>query len=87
MPAPYRVNKHAKPFVQPTWTVSVLTPRACSDPLDHFERIAQLLEVARAELPAEYYAKAVPVITPRVYRLAKLTNKSEVVLLPGEATV
>ena len=47
----------------------------------------QLLEVARVELPAEYYAKAVPVMTPRVYRLAKLTNKSEVVLLPGEATV
>jgi uncharacterized protein (TIGR02231 family) len=26
-------------------------------------------------------------LTPRVYRLAKLTNKSEFVLLPGEATV
>ena len=39
------------------------------------------------EMPAEYYAKAVPVMTPRVYRLAKLTNKSDVVLLPGEATV
>jgi hypothetical protein len=47
----------------------------------------QLLEVARVELPAEYYAKAVPVLTPRVYRLAKLTNKSDMVLLPGEATV
>jgi hypothetical protein len=47
----------------------------------------QLLEVARVELAAEYYAKAVPVLTPRVYRLAKLTNKSEFVLLPGEATV
>jgi uncharacterized protein (TIGR02231 family) len=50
-------------------------------------RDPQLLEVARVELPAEYYAKAVPVLTPRVYRLAKLTNKSEFVLLPGEATV
>ena len=47
----------------------------------------QLLEVVRLEMPAEYYAKAVPVMTPRVYRLAKLTNKSDVVLLPGEATV
>jgi hypothetical protein len=47
----------------------------------------QLLEVTRVEMPAEYYAKAVPVLTPRVYRLAKLTNKSDVVLLPGEATV
>ena len=50
-------------------------------------RDPQLLEVARIELPAEYYAKAVPVLTPRVYRLAKLTNKSDLVLLPGEATV
>jgi len=50
-------------------------------------RDPQLLEVSRFELPAEFYAKAVPVLTPRVYRLAKLTNKSDVVLLPGEATV
>jgi hypothetical protein len=50
-------------------------------------RDPQLLEVARIELPAEYYAKAIPVLTPRVYRLAKLTNKSDTVLLPGEATV
>jgi Domain of unknown function (DUF4139)/N-terminal domain of unknown function (DUF4140) len=49
-------------------------------------RDPQLLEVGRVELPAEYYAKAVPVLTPRVYRLAKLTNTSELVLLPGEAT-
>jgi hypothetical protein len=47
----------------------------------------QLLEIGRIELPAEHYAKAVPVLTPRVYRLAKLTNQSELVLLPGEATV
>jgi hypothetical protein len=50
-------------------------------------RDPQLLEVARVDLAAEYYAKAVPVLTPRVYRLAKLTNKSEFVILPGEATV
>jgi len=50
-------------------------------------RDPQLLEVNRIELPAEYYAKAVPVLSPRVYRLAKLTNKSDFVLLPGEATV
>ncbi len=50
-------------------------------------RDPQLLEVARVELAADFFAKAVPVLTPRVYRLAKLTNKSEVVLLPGEATV
>jgi Domain of unknown function (DUF4139)/N-terminal domain of unknown function (DUF4140) len=50
-------------------------------------RDPQLLEVARIDLAADYFAKAVPVLTPRVYRLARLTNKSEVVLLPGEATV
>jgi uncharacterized protein (TIGR02231 family) len=49
-------------------------------------RDPQLLEIGRVELPSEYYAKAVPVLTPRVYRLAKLTNKSDFVLLPGEAT-
>lgn len=35
----------------------------------------RLLEVARAELPAGYYAKAMPVLTQRVYRLAKLPNE------------
>ena len=50
-------------------------------------RDVQLIEVARVELPATYSAKAVPVLTPRVYRLATLINKSEHVLLPGEATV
>jgi hypothetical protein len=61
---------------------------ALAGPLDvPSRRDPQLLEVARAELKAEYYAKAVPVLTPRVYRLAKLTNASALVLLPGEATV
>jgi len=50
-------------------------------------RDPQLLDVARAELPAECFAKATPVLSPRVYRLAKLTNQSDLVLLPGEATV
>ena len=35
----------------------------------------------------EYYYKAVPVLTPHVYRLADLINKSNYVLLPGEATM
>jgi hypothetical protein len=46
----------------------------------------QLIEVARIETKPEYYYKAVPVLTSHVYRLADLTNKSEFVLLPGEAT-
>ena len=35
----------------------------------------------------DYYYKAVPVLTNHVYRLADLVNKSEYVLLPGEATM
>ncbi|HSI32636.1 MAG TPA: DUF4139 domain-containing protein [Tepidisphaeraceae bacterium] len=47
----------------------------------------QLIEVARIELAPEYFYKAQPVVTSHVYRLANLTNKSEYVLLPGEATM
>ena len=47
----------------------------------------QLIEVARIETKPEYYYKAVPVLTSHVYRLADLINKSEYVLLPGEATM
>jgi hypothetical protein len=47
----------------------------------------QLIEVARIEMKPEYYYKAVPVLTTHVYRLADLANKSEYVLLPGEATM
>lgn len=50
-------------------------------------RDQQLLEVARVELAADYFAKSTPVLTSRIYRLAKLTNQSDLVLLPGEATV
>ncbi|MBI1916105.1 MAG: mucoidy inhibitor MuiA family protein [Planctomycetes bacterium] len=47
----------------------------------------QVLEVARIELKPEFCYKAVPVLTRHVYRLANLTNTSENVLLPGEATM
>jgi hypothetical protein len=47
----------------------------------------QLIEVARVELKPDYFYKAVPVLTPHVYRLATLVNASEHVLLPGEATM
>jgi hypothetical protein len=47
----------------------------------------QLLEVARLEMSPSYYYKAVPVLTAHVYRLANLTNSTEYVLLPGEATM
>jgi uncharacterized protein (TIGR02231 family) len=47
----------------------------------------QLIEVAQLDLTPEFFYKAVPVLTPQVYRLAKLTNDSTYVLLPGEATM
>src|SRR5262249_30387489 len=47
----------------------------------------QIVEVTRFELVPDYFYKAVPVLTPHVYRLATLTNKSDNVLLPGEATM
>ncbi len=47
----------------------------------------QVIEVAKLDMAPDYFYKAVPVITPHVYRLANLTNRSEHVLLPGEATM
>jgi hypothetical protein len=47
----------------------------------------QVIEVARIDLTPDYYFKAIPVLTPHVYRLADLTNTSDSVLLPGEATM
>jgi hypothetical protein len=47
----------------------------------------QVIEVTRLEMNPDYFYKAVPVLTPHVFRLANLTNKSEHVLLPGEATM
>jgi uncharacterized protein (TIGR02231 family) len=47
----------------------------------------QNLEVTRLDLQPDYYYKAVPILTTHVYRLANLTNKSNYILLPGEATL
>jgi hypothetical protein len=47
----------------------------------------QVIEVARLEMQPDYFYKAVPVLTPHVYRQATLENKSKHVLLPGEATM
>jgi uncharacterized protein (TIGR02231 family) len=47
----------------------------------------QIIEVARIDMTPDYYYKAVPVLTSHVYRLADLTNKSNYVLLPGDATM
>ena len=47
----------------------------------------QIIEVTRIDLKPDFCYKAVPVLTPHVYRLANLANTSEYVLLPGEATM
>lgn len=47
----------------------------------------QIIEVARIDMQPDYYYKAVPVLTSHVYRLAEMTNKSNFVLLPGDATM
>jgi hypothetical protein len=47
----------------------------------------QVIEVARIDMAPEVFYKAVPVLTPHVYKQANLTNTSKYVLLPGEATM
>jgi hypothetical protein len=47
----------------------------------------QVVEIAKLSLSPKYYYKAVPVLNRHVYRLADLVNKSNYVLLPGEATM
>ena len=47
----------------------------------------QVIEVVKLKLTPKYYYKTVPVLNTHVYRLADLCNKSEHILLPGEATM
>jgi len=47
----------------------------------------QVIEVVKLKLAPKYYYKTVPVLNNHVYRLADLCNKSEHILLPGEATM
>ncbi|HEY2785453.1 MAG TPA: mucoidy inhibitor MuiA family protein [Fimbriiglobus sp.] len=47
----------------------------------------QVLEIGRLDLAAKFYYKAVPVLSPNVYRIADLTNTTEMVFLAGEATM
>jgi hypothetical protein len=47
----------------------------------------QVIEVAKLQMEPDYFYKAIPVLTPHVYRQADLLNKSKYVLLPGEATM
>lgn len=47
----------------------------------------QVIEIAKFDLAPKFYYKAVPVLTPNVYRIADLVNATDYVLLPGEATM
>jgi uncharacterized protein (TIGR02231 family) len=47
----------------------------------------QIIEVTKLKLAPKYYYKVVPVLNRHVYRLADLVNKSDHILLPGEATM
>jgi hypothetical protein len=47
----------------------------------------QVIEVTKLELKPEFCYMAVPVLTRHVYRQANLSNTTEYVLLPGEATM
>jgi uncharacterized protein (TIGR02231 family) len=47
----------------------------------------QLVEVTRLDLPPTWFYKAVPILSPHVFRLATMSNKSKYVVLPGEATM
>lgn len=47
----------------------------------------QVLEIARQDLAARFYYKAVPVLSPHVYRIADLTNTTEMIFLAGDATM
>ena len=66
----------------PTVTYHIATPLAMPSRTEE-----QVLEVARIELAPEFYYKAVPLLTTHVYRLTDLVNKSNHVLLPGDATM
>jgi len=47
----------------------------------------QVIEIAKLDLAPKFYYKALPVLTTNVYRIAELTNTTDLVLLPGEATM
>ncbi len=48
-------------------------------------RESQTIEIARLELPAEFYYQAVPLLTQYVFRYARLTNKGKLSLLEGRS--
>jgi uncharacterized protein (TIGR02231 family) len=55
--------------------------------LDQAEELLAKDDGEKGKGNLEYFAKTVPVLSPRVYRLAKMTNTGDSVILPGEATM
>ncbi|MGF1582508.1 MAG: DUF4139 domain-containing protein [Gemmataceae bacterium] len=47
----------------------------------------QVIEVAKLKLTPSVYYKTIPVLSRNVYRLANVKNKTDYILLPGEATM
>src|SRR5262249_19141966 len=78
------VNRRNKAVPSEGQSVTYHLPSKLSVPSRNEE---QVIEVARVDLKPEFCYKAVPVLTRHVYRLANMTNTSEYVLLPGEATM
>jgi uncharacterized protein (TIGR02231 family) len=66
----------------PAVTYRIATPLTVQSRTDE-----QVLEVAKIDMKPDFYYKTVPILSPHVYRMADVVNKSEHVLLPGEATV
>src|SRR5262245_22116960 len=65
-------------------SVTYHLPNKLTVPSRHDE---QVIEVVKLNLAPKYYYKTVPVLNAHVYRLADLVNKSDHILLPGEATM
>src|SRR5205814_1027492 len=80
------INRRNKPSsgVREGQSVTYHLPNKLSVPSRNEE---QVIEVTRLDLKPEFCYMAVPVLTRHVYRQANLTNTSEYVLLPGEATM
>lgn len=66
----------------PTVAYRIATPLTVASRPDE-----QVMEVAKVDLKPDFYYKAVPILSPHVYRMADIVNKSEHVILPGEATM
>ena len=77
-------NLKKRPISADGPSVTFHLPRKLTIPSRHDE---QIVEVVKLNLAPKFYYKTVPVLNRQVYRLADLVNKSEHVLLPGEATM